>query len=729
MIDREGVPPEIEPLVQKVELYLPNPDLAGLVSAYECARDLHKGKLHASGEPLIKGLLAIALYCARLRLDQASIVSAILSSALDREATDEPLTAAKLADRFGEDVANLAQGVFALSSIEFESKEDRQAESFRMMLLALARDIRVVLVKLCERLFKLEIAHSFSPALQHRLALETRDIYAPLANRLGIDWLKSELQDFVLLYLRPEVYETIHASFGATQAEHQTFIAATTKKISSVLRDHGLEAKVTGRAKHYYSVWQKMEKSNLQFDEIHDLLGFRIIVPSVRECYEALGVIHALWKPVPGRFKDYIAMPKSNLYQSLHTTLVGPEGRRVEVQIRTPEMNQVAEEGIAAHWRYKERLEGTSGFDLSWVKELIETQAYLKRPDEFVQSVQGDLFPEQVIVFTPKGDIRRLPSGSTCLDFAYAIHTDVGHATIGAKVNGTMVALGHILENGDTVEVLTNKSQPPGKDWLSLVASPKAKQRLRAFFRSEERLASISRGTETLNRELKKHKYNLKRLAKEQKIENLLKVTGFHTQEDLLAALGYGKLSVTKLVEKIFPQEQPKEQPENPSALERIYNRAAQVSRERVGVRVDGIDNMVVRFARCCEPLPGDPIIGFISRGRGVTIHHGQCPWVEQFDRMRLVPVEWDAGVRSSRQVTLAVHSQDRIGLLVKMTEAITSNGADIRGARCTTSEGGKVLNTFDLAVNDSQHLNRLKRALEMVPGVTKVERISQSRQ
>jgi GTP diphosphokinase / guanosine-3',5'-bis(diphosphate) 3'-diphosphatase len=711
-------------LLQVVAGYLPNHDLKQLEAAYRCAEAAHEGIISSWGEPIINGAVQITELCVRLRLDQASLVAALLYASTDEECCEIPLTFSALKVQFGPDVASIVEGVATLTQLEFGVRQDREAESFRMMLLALARDIRTVLVKLCERLYKLRVAEFLVPDRQRSLAFETQEVYAPLANRLGIHWLKSELQDFVLLYLRPEVYKYIHESFGAAEAERESYVKETSDYIQKTLRENNIQATIKGRAKHYYSVWQKMEKNNLNFEEIHDLLGFRVLVPSLRECYEALGVIHHVWKPVPGRFKDYIGMPKSNFYQSLHTTVIGPQGKRIEVQIRTVEMNMVAEEGIAAHWRYKERLEPSAGVDLSWVKELIENQAYVKQPEEFVRSVKSDLFPDQVVVFTPNGDIKRLPAGATCLDFAYAVHTDVGNTMTGAKVNGHMVPINHEIENGDTIEVITSKNQHPGKDWVNMVRSTRAKQRIRVFLRAEERTKAIEHGLELLGRDLRTYHSSIKKVSKEGKLEALVKGCGFGTLDDLCAAIGYGKLAVGKVLLKLFPEVQTKSAPNAPSSpMQRIFTNAAKASREKVGVIVDGLDQVVVRYARCCTPLPGDRIVGFISRGRGISIHHAECSSVEQFDPMRVVTVEWDVGVKPRREVTLTVHSQDQRGLLVKMSEAITLHGADVRGARCSTSQGGKVVNSFDVIVSDTAQLNRIKRALELVGGVTKVER------
>jgi guanosine-3',5'-bis(diphosphate) 3'-pyrophosphohydrolase len=469
-----------------------------------------------------------------------------------------------------------------------------------------------------------------------------------------------------------------------------------------------------------------MQKDNISFEQMYDLLGFRVIVPTVRACYETLGIVHSTWKPVPGRFKDYIAMPKPNMYQSLHTTLIGPEGQRIEIQIRTPEMNRVAEEGIAAHWRYKEG-GAAPAFDLQWVKELVETQQYLKNPDEFIQSVKGELYPEEVFVFTPKGDLVRLTYGSTPVDFAYSVHTDVGHRTTGARVNRQMVPLDHVLANGDTVEVVTSKSHVPSKDWLRFVRSSKARQRIRAFLKTEEHARSMTLGMDLLTKDMRKVKLSLKKLEKEGRLEEVADDLGFKTAGEMFAAIGYGKVSSSKIIAKLLPEEEsaPQKLEEQPTPLQRIFHRAAQVSRERIGVKVSGLDNVLIRFAKCCQPLPGDRIVGFITRGRGVTIHYADCPQVLDSDPLRRVDVDWDSGARAPQRVRITVHAQDQMGLLASVSQAVSGQGTNITSAQIKTEHGRATIN-FEIMLSSAEQLHKIKRAIEMVAGVIKVERVKQ---
>jgi guanosine-3',5'-bis(diphosphate) 3'-pyrophosphohydrolase len=716
---------QLEKLIAAIVSYHPTPNLDLVRSAYRFAEEQHRGQVRASGEPYINHLFETAILACQLKLDIASVVAALLHDTIE----DSLVTRDELAKKFSLEIAEIVEGVTKLTRIEFESREEKQAESFRKLLIAMARDIRVVLVKLCDRLHNMRTLAPLPEEKRRRIAQETKEIYAPLANRLGIHWMKSELEDLCLYTLRPEVYKMLEEQFGKGKEERVRFIEEVTEQIHEKLSESGVSGSITGRAKHLSSIWTKMERDNLAYDEVYDVLGFRIIVPTVRACYETLGIIHAAWKPVPNRFKDYIAMPKANMYQSLHTTVIGPSGNRIEVQIRTPEMSKIADEGIAAHWRYKEGSHSIPGFDLNWVKQLVETQAYLKSPDEFIQSVKGELFPEEVFVFTPKGDLIRLQYGSTPVDFAYAVHTDVGHRTTGARVNGQMVTLDHRLSNGDTIEVITAKNHSPSKDWLRFVKSSKAKQRVRAFLKSEGRFRSLALGIEVLTKDLKKAKLNLKKLEKEGKIKEVAESFGLKEENELYADIGYGKLHVSKVLAKILPTEVhvggKKAEADEPTPLERLFQRAARASRQRVGVKVSGLGDVLVRFAKCCEPLPGDRIVGFVTRGRGVTVHYADCPVVHQSDVQRQVEVAWEGEPEEHRKVRIIVHSQDQLGLLALMSQAITNHGANIISAQCKTSTSGKAVNTFELGVKDAKQLDKVKRAIELVPGVTKVERVN----
>lgn len=709
-----------EKIQKAIGEYHPSADIELVRNAYKFAANAHKDQVRWSGEPYFVHVVETALLVCQLKLDIPSVAAALLHDTVE----DCEVTWQDLADNFGPEIADIVEGVTKLTRTPFTSQAEKQAESFRKMLLAMAHDIRVVIVKLCDRLHNMRTLQFQPEDKQRRIAIETKEIYAPLANRLGIFWLKSELEDLCLMALRPEIYRLIKDSFDSAARQRDEYIEATTKQLILKLEEAGVSASVKGRSKHFYSIWQKMERQNLAFEEIHDLLGFRILVPTVRACYESLGVVHAAWKPVPTRFKDYIAMPKPNMYQSLHTTVIGPQGQRIEMQIRTPEMNKVAEEGIAAHWRYKE---GTSStFDLQWVKELVESQQYLKNPDEFIQSVKGELFPEEVFVFTPLGDLIRLPYQSTPIDFAYAVHTDVGHHTTGARVNGAIVPLSHVLENGDTIEIITAKNHVPNKDWLGFVKTSKAKQRIRAFLRSEEHARSLAIGHEILSKDLRKVKMSLKNLEKEGKIIEIAQAFGLKTEGELYVQVGFGKVPSHKVLAKLLPDNTDVEEQlrKQPGPLERLFQRAARASRTRAGVRVAGFDDVVIRFAKCCEPLPGDRIVGFITRGRGVTIHYAECSEVLQADPLRIVDVTWDDSSRSPRVVRLTVHSNDQAGVLASVTQSIAKHGANIASARAHTDSLGKGISSFEIILEDAQQLQRVIRSIESVSGVIRVERV-----
>lgn len=709
-----------EQIAAALKKYHPAPDIVALKKAYDFAEECHRGQVRASGDPYFKHVEETAMLVCQLKLDEPSVIASLLHDTIE----DSDITREDLQKHFGPGVADIVEGVTKLTRIEFESREEKQAENFRKMLLAMAKDIRVVLVKLCDRLHNMRTLTFFSEDKQRRIASETQEIYAPLANRLGIHWLKSELEDLCLLYLRPEMYEQIKERIAHSAPEREVYVDRVTLEIQKHLAEAGVSASVKGRGKHYYSIWAKMDRGNLSFDEVYDILGFRVVVPTVRACYESLGVVHSTWKPVPGRFKDYIAMPKPNMYQSLHTTVIGPDGQRIEIQIRTPEMSRVAEEGIAAHWRYKEG-GAAPALDLQWVKELVETQQYLKNPDEFIQSVKGELYSEEVFVFTPKGDLVRLAYGATPVDFAYMVHTDVGHRTVGARVNGQMVPLEHKLSNGDTVEILTSKNHVPSKDWLRFVKSSKAKQRIRVFLKAEEHARALALGMEILTKDLRKVKLGAKKLEKEGKLAEVAAELGLKTVGELYAGVGYGRISTAKVIAKLMPEDEQIEEKleQQQSPIQRIFQRAAHGTRERVGVRVSGLDNILIRFAKCCEPLPGDRIVGFITRGRGVTVHYADCAQVLNSDPLRRVEVEWDTVVKAPRTVRITISSQDQMGLLANVTQAITANGANITSAQIKT-EHGKASIHFEMVIEDAHQLHRIKRAMEMVPGVIKVERV-----
>jgi GTP pyrophosphokinase len=566
-----------------------------------------------------------------------------------------------------------------------------------------------------------------SETRQTRIAQETLDIYAPLAHRLGIYWMKSELEDLSLRYLRPEVYKEISKHVSTTKKERTQYTEEVTKLISDELEANGIKGDVNGRAKHFYSIYHKMERQRVNIDEIYDLIAFRIIVPTTMDCYAALGIIHSAWKPIPGRFKDYIAMPKPNQYQSLHSVVIGPEGHHVEFQIRTQKMHEIAERGIAAHWKYKTSADSDEkdNFEFPWLKDLIESEKLLQDPFEFLSSVKEDLYSDEVFVFSPKGDLIALPQNSTPIDFAYHIHTEVGHRCSGARVNGKQVPIAHILQNGDTVEIVTSDSQSPSKDWLNIVATPKAKQRIRSWTRSEERKRSISIGKELLTKDLRKVKLNFGKIAKDGSLQKAAEEMGHREADLLLAEIGYGKTTTKSVVARLVPEIENLDEKlsREDTALEKIFQRAAQAFRERTGVKVNGLDNVVFRFAKCCEPLPGDELVGFITRGRGVTIHARGCSQALNSDPRRLVPVSWDDSVATVRPIKLKVFCMDRVGMLASLTQSISSVGVNILNAQVGGNEDGKATCNFEVNVESARQLKTIRRRLEGLQGVLRVER------
>jgi GTP pyrophosphokinase len=542
--------------------------------------------------------------------------------------------------------------------------------------------------------------------------------------------MKSELEDLSLKYLKPGAFESIRSQIKSSKKELEYYIKEVVKLLSKELAKNGMRSEVSGRVKHIYSVYEKMERQNLPFHEIFDLIAFRIILPTTMDCYAALGVVHTAWKPIPGRFKDYVAMPKPNQYQSLHTTVIGPKGHRIEVQIRTPEMHDIAERGIAAHWMYKERgssikADAKKAFEFRWLKDLVENEKMLRDPVEFMSSVKEDLFSQEVYVFSPKGDVIALSQGATAIDFAYYIHSEVGHHCTAARINGQQVPLSYRLQNGDAVEIVTSESQTPSKDWLNIVATTKAKQRIRSWIRNEERQRSISIGREVLGKDLRKVKLSLSKISKDGSLEKLAKELGYKEADLLLAEIGYGKISSRSVVGKLLPEDVDLEErlEQEESALQRIFQKAARAFRDRSGVRVNGLNDVVCRFAKCCEPLPGDELVGYITRGRGVAVHKRGCPQTLEFDPRRLIEVSWEDNINMLRPVRLRVMCLDQVGLLAALTQTIASTGLNIINVQAGAIPNGRSVCTFEVAVGSAAQLENLTRKIEDLEGVISVER------
>ena len=729
-------------ILQRVVSYHPDPDLDAIKKAYVYSAKVHQGQLRNSGEPYLIHPLEVAGILAQLHLDEASIVTGLLHDTIE----DTLATAEELTELFGPEVAQLVDGVTKLSKFSASatlSQEEKQAENFRKMIIAMAQDIRVILVKLADRTHNMRTLEHMPEEKQQRIARETLDIYAPLANRLGISWIKTELEDLSLRYLKPQEYSDLLEKVNRRRKERERYIEQVVHLIEGKLQERQIEGRVSGRFKHIYSIYKKMKAQGIDFEQIHDVIAFRLIMPTVPSCYEALGLIHQLWKPVPGRFKDFIAIPKPNMYQSLHTAVIGPMSERMEVQIRTEEMHRIAEEGIAAHWAYKEGKSLISKDDekFAWLRQLMEWQQDLKDPKEFLETVKVDLFTDEVFVFTPKGDVKSLPRGATPVDFAFAIHSDIGNRCVGGKVNGKIVPLRYKLKNGDMVEVLTNPAAHPSKDWLTFVKTSRAQQRIRSFIKLQQREKSLQLGRELADKEFRRFSLNLNKMLKSGELKELSNELGYRIEEDMLVAIGYGKIVPQQLIKRLVPPEKLADAAEErtreaangssgPTLPATGLSRMTEIARKlvgksnRSGVQIGGVDDVLVRFGRCCNPVPGDSIAGFITRGRGVTVHHVSCEKALATDPERRVDVQWDVRGDFKRPVTLRVLTADRPGLLADISNTFSKKGVNISQANCRATGDDRAVNTFEVTISDLKQLTELMRTIERLNGVYSVERI-----
>ena len=708
-------------ILEKVQGYHPRADTDLINKAYVYAARKHDGQMRKSGDAYFTHPVSVADIIADMRLDASSVCAALLHDVVE----DCDADVSDIQTVFGDEVAFLVDGVTKLGKVNFASREDRQAESFRKMLVAMARDIRVLLVKLADRLDNMRTLDHMSPASQDRIARETLEIYAPLAGRLGIQWLKAELEDLSFKYLEPEAHDVLEVQVKAVAKNTDSHLSEVTSKLQKMLVTRGFSVQVSGRRKHLYSLHRKMRASGIGFEQVHDFVAFRVITESVADCYATLGVIHSEWTPVPGRFKDYIALPKSNMYQSLHTTVIGPGNRRVEIQIRTHEMHRTAEYGIAAHWQYKEHTGGIDPKDAArfvWLRQLMEFQKEVADPEEFYESVKVDLFPDDVYVFTPKGDVKTFPRGSTPVDFAYAVHSEVGHRCSGARVNGAIVPLRHKLQNGDVVEIITSKNHHPSKDWLEFVVTSRARSRIRTYLRAEERKDAVKLGKDLLEKQLRKGGVSLSRFLKSKRTKEVYSRFRVGNDEDLFARIGIGKLALPVVVEAIVPAESNDRESLRPGFFERTVQRVAGAP-DAEGIRIQGMDNMLVRFAHCCNPVPGDPVSGWITRGRGVSVHRRGCPRVLELDAERRVQVSWADDVRVDLPVSLRVTTDDRAGILASVSSVFSSKGVSISEASCL-SKDGRAENMFHFRVGDIDRLREIMRGVAKVKGVLDVERV-----
>ena len=708
-------------ILSKVSSYNQAADLDLIRKAYVYCAKVHQGQTRLSGEPYIIHPMEVSAILADLRLDVPTVITGLLHDTVE----DTLATLEELSDMFGDEVSNLVNGVTKIGKIHFKTKEESQAENFRKMLLAMSDDIRVILIKLADRLHNMRTLQFQSEIKQRSIATETLDIYAPIAHRLGIQWIKSELEDLSFRYLDPLVYEDLASKVAEKKKEREAYLTDVKQIIQEKLVEHGLKGEVSGRSKHLYSIYRKMVKRNVGLDQIYDISAIRVLVEDIRACYELLGIVHSTWKPIPGRFKDYIAMPKGNMYQSLHTTVIGPTGERMEVQIRSFEMHRIAEAGIAAHWKYKEG----KGYDerevkrFAWLRQLLEWQQELQDSREFMDSVKVDLFPEEVYVFTPKGDVKSFPKGSTPIDFAYSVHSDVGNRCVGAKVNGKLVPLKHELKNGDIVEVITSPHHTPSKDWLKIVKSSRARNRIRTWIKTEERKRSITLGREICEKDFRRYSLNFAKLAKSGEVKRVAAEFGFHSDDDLLAAIGYGKLSAGQLAGKLSPGVKPEPIPDKPqSRVEKIFNQLK--GKGSSAIQIGGVDDVMVRFGKCCNPLPGDEIVGFITRGRGVTVHTADCPLALGSDPERRVEIIWSRDKKAALPVKIRVSCHDQKGVLANISQAITNCEANIISAHIQSTVDRMGVNIFEVEVADLDHLRRVMNSIMKISGITHVERL-----
>jgi GTP pyrophosphokinase len=694
----------------------PDEDTTLIQRAYLYASRKHEGQERRSGEPYMVHPMRVASIVSEMGLDAASICAALLHDTIE----DTDSTRDEVATLFGNDVANLVDALTKLSRVNFTRREERHAESFRKMLIATAQDIRVLLLKLADRLHNMQTLEHLEPDRQQRIAQETRDIYAPLAKRLGISWLNAELEDTAFRYLESEAYSDLAERVSKRKKAREAYIERTTKELANFIAEHGYQVQIQGRLKNLYSIYQKMTTKGLEYDKVYDAIAFRVICDTETDCYAIFGLLHSKWVPVPGRIKDFIAMPKPNRYRSLHTTVVGQGGERMEIQIRTEEMHRINEYGVAAHWAYKEGVQSTSVFN--WLREMVENQDGVHDSREFLDSVKVDLFRDEVFVFTPAGDVKSLRRGATPLDFAYAIHTEVGNRCAGARVNGAQVPFETELQNGDWVEIITTKSQRPSTGWLDVVKTSRARNKIRSFLRAEQRAQSRLVGRDLLEKALRQFGCSFNRMLKAGEFDRIAPEFKMTSAEEVLAAVGYGKLDKDEVVDKVLPAEKraqpPAEVKESP--FEKVIRK---VTGRDAGITLDGVDNLMVRFARCCSPLPGEEIIGYVSRGRGIVVHRRDCSKAAALDPDRRTTVQWSTQAVSQRPVRLKVVTSNRPGVLAELSAEFLKSGINISSAHCDSNGHEQADNVFSFMVKDLDQLNALIKRLKQHKSVYDVER------
>ena len=712
----------INDIIDKAQIYLPPEDLEMIQKAYIYSASVHQGQVRLSGEPYLTHPMEVAGILTNMKMDAATIISGLLHDTVE----DTLTTVEQIENEFGRDVAFLVGGLTKLSRISFASQEERQSENFRKMILAMSADIRILLVRLADRIHNMRTLQYHPKDKRVYIARETIDIYAPLANRLGINWMRMELEDLSFQYIAPEAYNELFSKVAKSYEARNRYTEEVKSIIYKELEKSSIKCKVEGRAKHLYSIYQKMHEQHINFDEVYDLIAFRIILDSDQEkgCYEVLSLMHALWKPVPGRFKDYIAMPKANHYQSLHTTVIGPYGERVEIQIRTKKMHEWAEKGIAAHWRYKEGLVAFKNSEEDQIKklrEIIEIQNEVKDPKEFMTNLKLALFPEEVYVFTPDGDVKSFPKGATPIDFAYSIHTDVGNQCIGAKVNKSIVPLKYKLQNGETVEIITQAGHHPSKDWLKHVVTTRAISKIRNWINLEKKKNSLVLGRDLLEKEFKRHNLKFSSYVKSDEIKKAFTGCSVNTLDELISQVGLGRISARRIVNSFLAGEPVSvEKP----VTDRIKKR--KTASPSVGVSLIGaeyMDDVLVNFAKCCNPIPGDEISGYVSRGRGIIVHTNNCPYIKRMDKERIVDIQWNVREENTYPVHIKIICDDIKGVLTEVSSIISSFDINISYAQIETTDMVAICN-FVIDINNLSQLNQVLAAIKQLKFVKSTERL-----